>query len=44
MGGQNNIDFWKPQDGYFLEKYYELSKSVAFGQNLRYFTNQNGRK
>ena len=26
---------------YFLEMYDELSKSVAFGQKLKYFTNQN---
>ena len=25
-----------------LEKYDELSESVAFGQKLRYFTDQNG--
>ena len=34
-----NIDFY-----YFLEKYDELSESVAFGQKLRYFTDQNGPK
>ena len=37
-----NIDFEEPQDVYFLEKYDELSESVAFGQKLRYFTDQNG--
>ena len=34
-----NIDFY-----YFLEKYDELPESVAFGQKLRYFTDQNGLK
>ena len=29
---------------YFLEKYDELSKSVAFGEKLRYFIDQNGPK
>ena len=29
---------------YFLDKYDELSKLVAFGQKLRYFTEQNGQK
>ena len=29
---------------YFLEKCAELSESAAFGQNLRYFTDQNGSK
>ena len=29
---------------YFLEKCDELSESVAFGQKLRYFTDQNGPK
>ena len=33
-----NIDFQQPQDVYFLEKYDELSKSVAFDQKLRYFS------
>ena len=37
-----NIDFWQLQDVYFLEKYDELPESVAFGQKLRYFTDQNG--
>ena len=36
------INFWQPQDVYFLEKYDELSELVAFGQKLRYFTDQNG--
>ena len=27
---------------YYAERYYELSESVAFGQKLRYFTDQNG--
>ena len=36
-----NIDFQQPQGVYFLEKYDELSKSVAFGQKFRYFTGQN---
>ena len=26
----------------FLEKYDELSNSIAFGQKVRYFTDQNG--
>ena len=30
------------QGVYFLEKYDEMSKSVALGQQLRYFTDQNG--
>ena len=38
-GTKYNIDFY-----YFLEKYDELSESVAFGQNLRYFAGQNGPK
>ena len=33
-----------PQRMYFPEKYDELSKSVAFGQKRRYFTDQNGQK
>ena len=32
------------QGVYFLEKYDEQSKSVAFGEKLRYFTDQNGTK
>ena len=39
---KHNIDFQQPQGVYFLEKYDELSKSVSFGQNLWYFTDQNG--
>ena len=39
-----NIDFSQPEDVYFLEKYNGLSESVAFGQKLRYFTDQNGPK
>ena len=39
-----NIDFQQPQGVYFLEKYGELSEPVAFGQKLRYFTDQNGPK
>ena len=39
-----NIDFQQPQDVYYLEKYHELSELVAFGQKLRYFTDQNGPK
>ena len=38
VGKQNNIDFWQPQGVYFLEKYDELSKLVAFGEKSRYFT------
>ena len=29
---------------YFLEIYDQLSESVAIGQKMRYFTDQNGRK
>ena len=32
------------QGVYFLEKYDELSEIVAFGQKLRYVTDQNGLK
>ena len=32
------------QGVYFVEKYDELSQSVASGQKLRYFTDQNGPK
>ena len=35
-GGQSS------QDVYFLGRYDELSKLVAFGQKLKYFTDQNG--
>ena len=41
---KHNIDFQSHQGVYFLEKYDELSKSVAFGQKLTYFTDQNGPK
>ena len=41
---KHNINFQQPQGAYFLETYDELSKSVAFGQKLRYFTDQNGPK
>ena len=37
-----NIDFQQLQDAYYLEKYDELSELVAFGQKLRYFTDENG--
>ena len=37
---KHNIDFWQPQGVYFLEKCGELSEWVAFGQKLRYFTDQ----
>ena len=33
--------FLEPQDVYFLEKYDQLPELVAFGQKLRYFTDQN---
>ena len=33
-----NMDFQQPQGVYFLEKYDELSQSVAFRQKLRNFT------
>ena len=36
-----NIDFQQLQDVYFLERCDKLSESVAFGQKLRYFTDQN---
>ena len=39
------MDIWlQPQRVSFLEKYDELSELVAFGQKLRYFTDQNGPK
>ena len=38
---KHNIDFKEPQGIYFLGKHDELSESVAFGQKLRYFTDQN---
>ena len=41
-GEQNNVDFQSSQAVLFLEKYDELSNSMAFGQKLRYFTDQNG--
>ena len=37
---KHNIDFQYPQGVYFLEKWYELSEAVGFGQKLRYFTDQ----
>ena len=37
-----NIDLQQPQVVYFLEKYDDLSESVAFGQKLRYFTDHRG--
>ena len=45
-GGQikYNIDFQEHQGVCFLEKYDELSESVAFGEKLWYFTEQNGPK
>ena len=39
---KHNIDCWSPQGVYFLEKCDELSESVALGQKLRYFADQNG--
>ena len=39
-----NIDFSQPQNVYFLETYDELSELLAFGQKLRYFTDQTGPK
>ena len=41
---KHNTDFLYLQGVYFLEKYDELSGLVAFGQKLRYFTDQNGLK
>ena len=41
---KNDMDFQQPQVVYFVEKYDELSESVALGQKLRYFTEQNGPK
>ena len=41
---KRKIDFQEPQGVYFLEKCDDLSESVAFGQELRYFTDQNGQK
>ena len=38
------IDFVVPQEVYYLEKSDELSESVAFGQKLSYFTDQDGPK
>ena len=37
-----NIDLQQPQVVYFLEKYDDLSESVAFGQKLRYYTDHKG--
>ena len=42
-GGQTIIQIFSNLI-FFLEKCDELSESVAFGQNLRYFTDQNGSK
>ena len=39
---KHNVYFQYPQGIHFLEKYDELSEMVAFGQKLRYFTDQNG--
>ena len=39
---KHNVDFQSSQAVLFLEKYGELSNSMAFGQKLRYFTDQNG--
>ena len=33
-----------PESNYFLEKYDELSESVAFAPKMRYFKDQNGPK
>ena len=41
-GEQNNADFQSSQAVLFLENYDGLSNSMAFGQKLRYFTDQNG--
>ena len=41
-GEQNNVDTQSSQAVLFLENYDELSNSMAFGQKLRYFTDQNG--
>ena len=41
---KHNIDFYYPHGVYFLEKCDELFESVAYGQKLRYFTDQNGPK
>ena len=41
---KTNIDVQLTQGVYFLEKCDELSESVAFGQKLRYFMDQNGPK
>ena len=38
------IDFVVPQGVYYLEKSDELSESVAFGQKLSHFTDQDGPK
>ena len=38
---KHSIDFSSLQSVYCLKKYDELSKSVAFAQKLRYFTDQN---
>ena len=38
----HNRDFQQPQCLFFQEKYDELPESVAFGQKLMYFTDQNG--
>ena len=39
---QNITQIVSHQAVLFLEKYDELSNSMAFGQKLRYFTDQNG--
>ena len=41
---KHNIDFKSTEGIFFLEKYDELPASVAFGQKLRYFADQNGPK
>ena len=41
---QSLYRFLVPVGVYYLEKYDELSESVAFGQKLMYFTDQNGLK
>ena len=39
---QNIMSIASHQAVLFLEKYDELSNSIAFGQKVRYFTDQNG--
>ena len=39
---QNIMSIASHQAVLFLEKYDELSNSIAFGQKVRYFSDQNG--